>query len=221
MSNVLANIRARQRLNYLTELGQARAHYILTAKRREVCEVSEDIGCWLFQGSTNTDGYGQVWTKKNSDLRRRGRSSQTAFLIHRVAFLAATGQDATGHVSHLCDRPKCFNPDHLVDETAQQNNSRKGCPGPIACSVHHHVVVDLCPHQPRCLRPEREDVICCLSQLKQAPEGAWPPMSSDMGQDSSGVDMSSRESARQLLERSSTDYDGAEFLEELFAAGEI
>jgi len=217
MANVLQNLR-RNRLNYLQELGQARAHRILTDKRRDVCEVATDTNCWLFTGSTNNDGYGQVWTKKNSDLQKTGRNAQTAFLIHRVAYLAATGQDAAGQVSHLCDRPKCFNPDHLVDETAVQNNSRKGCPGPIACSVHHHVVVDLCPHQPRCIRPEREDVYCCLSQLQQAPEHAWPPMTSDM--ESSGMSIG-RESAEQLMQRSSTDYSGVEFLEEAVDAGEI
>jgi hypothetical protein len=43
-------------------------------------------------------------------------------------------------------------------------------------------------------------------------------MTSDM---ESSMDMSGRESAQQLLERSSTDYDGADFLEAATAAGEI
>lgn len=37
--------------------------------------------------------------------------------------------------------------------SVQVNNSRKGCPGPIACSIQGHVIVDLCVHRPRCIRP--------------------------------------------------------------------
>ncbi|MBN6743272.1 hypothetical protein JKG47_22960 [Acidithiobacillus sp. MC6.1] len=70
--------------------------------------------------------------KRNADLNRTGRDSQTAFLIHVVSFVAAHNRNPAHHVSHLCDRPRCFNPDHLCDETAIMNNSRKGCPGPIA-----------------------------------------------------------------------------------------
>ena len=215
---MLQNIR--RRINYMQELGQARAHQIMVEKHLSSTFQPDDTGCWIFMGSTNNDGYGQVYTKKNSDLHRTGRQAQTAFLLHRVAYLAATGHDATGHVSHLCDRPKCFNPDHLVDETAVQNNSRKGCPGPIACSVHHHIVVDLCPHQPRCIRPERDDVFCCLSQLQQAGAGAFPPTSSEMGR-RSGMDMSERQSADELLSRQSTEYSGADFLEEAVRQGEV
>ncbi len=48
------------RLNYLADIGQARAHALVQDKYIKNCQVASDIGCWLFQGSTNNDGYGQV-----------------------------------------------------------------------------------------------------------------------------------------------------------------
>jgi hypothetical protein len=47
------------RINYNVEIGPARAHRLVMEKRETSCEENE-IGCWLFTGSTNTDGYGQV-----------------------------------------------------------------------------------------------------------------------------------------------------------------
>lgn len=123
-------------------------------------------------GSRNTDGYGQVFTKKNSQLRETGRAAQTAFLLHRVAFVSKTGRDVQEQGSHLCDNPACFRPDHIVDETSLTNNSRKGCPGILVCGWHHHVLADLCIHRPQCLRPERrEGLSCCLAIKESDPEG--------------------------------------------------
>ena len=159
--------------------------------------------------------YQKIFTKKNSDLGQTGRSAQTAFLLHRVAFLGANGHDAHGHVSHLCNNPRCFNPDHLVDETPQANNSRKGCAGPIICSVHHHLVVDLCTHYPRCIRPEREDVNCCLAIKESDPQG-WAFSSEAQ---SSRPNSRDGPLATDMQARSSTEYSGADFLEQAAMEG--
>lgn len=69
------------------------------------------------------------------------------------------------------------------------------------------MVEDLCPHYPRCIRPEREDVICCLSMRENDPVG-WATQQTR--------DTSSRPSSRraeEMVARSSSDYDGAEYLE--------
>lgn len=47
------------RLDYLAELGRARAHALVLDKKRNA-HIDPVMGCWLFQGSTNADGYGQV-----------------------------------------------------------------------------------------------------------------------------------------------------------------
>lgn len=106
-------------------------------------------------------------------MNRTGRGAQTAFLLHIVSFVAKTGSNPDGHVSHLCDNRKCFNPSHLVDEPPAQNNGRKGCPGPIFCSVHGHCIADLCQHRPRCIRPARDDIFCCLA-IKEG-DSKWNP----------------------------------------------
>jgi hypothetical protein len=49
-----------QRLNYAQEIGPARAHNIVRTKYQETCTMDHGTGCWLFNGSTNNDGYGQV-----------------------------------------------------------------------------------------------------------------------------------------------------------------
>ena len=160
------------RLDYLRELGQRRAQAIIAEKMRDpLTEYPEDgTGCILFGGSLNNDGYGQVQKKKNSVLHVPGRNL-TSWAIHRVAYVAKTGQDAAGHCSHLCDRRRCFNADHIVDENASQNNARKGCAGVIICGFHHHPIVDICTHEPKCIRPERFDVSCCLALRESDPTG--------------------------------------------------
>jgi len=155
----------------------------------------------------------QIYTKKNSDLNRIGRGSQTAFLIHRASFLAANGHDAHGHVSHICDNRRCFNPDHLADETAQVNNSRKNCTGPIFCSVHHHLIVDLCQHLPQCIRPERTNIFCCLTIKESDPMG-WA-----FSQQSRSSPPGSQQLATTMTARSSSEYEGAEFLEQAVREG--
>lgn len=66
-------------INYQLEIGVARAAALIKEKRRGN-STSNDLQCWLFTGSRNTDGYGQIWTKPNSQLGESGRSSQKAFL---------------------------------------------------------------------------------------------------------------------------------------------
>ena len=178
-----------------------------------------------------------MYTKKNANLSRRGRSAQTAFLLHVVSYVAATGQNPTGHVSHLCDKRKCFNPVHLCDESATDNNRRKGCPGPIFCTAHGHCIVDLCEHRPRCIRPARDDVFCCLSIRESDPAG-WasardtpssaphPPSSPPPARARTATPAEAEADARAdrlaTFERQdSSEYQGAEWLEQAVAEGLI
>jgi len=226
------------RLNYITELGRARCHQIAQQKRLSNCEVDNFTGCWLFNGSTNNDGYRQVeflrspfwfatlantselckvFTKRNADLQRTGRAAQTAFLLHVISYIAANGAHRTDrHISHLCDIRNCFNPDHLVSESPQLNNDRKGCAGPIYCSVHGHLIVDLCSHSPNCVRGPRDDVECCLAIKESDPVGWYSSQSTTR---SSQAEEGSK--AEEIRVGSSQEYEGADWLDEALAQGII
>lgn len=61
-------------------------------------------GCWEWQGTLDTGGYGRLWL--------RGLGSRTA---HRVSWQIANGAIPDGlHVLHHCDTPACIRPDHLT-----------------------------------------------------------------------------------------------------------
>jgi len=166
-------------IDLVREFGMQRARDIVNEKRADpkTIHMMDGTGCVLFRGSTNTDGYGQVWRKPNSRLHEEGRSAQAAVLLHRLAYVAQTGRNVQGHASHLCGRRSCFADGHIVDEDAVANNARKNCPGDIVCAWHHHVLVDQCKHSPKCIRPEREDVSCCLALKESDPnwESQEPP----------------------------------------------
>lgn len=161
-------------LDYVGLLGPPRIEEILKDKRDHSREIDEWTHCWLFTGSTNTDGYAQVWTKPTNS-RQTGRRAQKAFSLHVLSAVAKTRANIPlgMHVSHLCDRRNCFNPDHLVVESPQYNNARKNCAGPIFCSKHQHLIVDTCTHTPRCLRHPRDDVRCCLTLMEEATAERW------------------------------------------------
>jgi hypothetical protein len=201
-------------IDLLGEIGVQRGAALVAMKSRD--SSTNSTGCWLFGGSTNTDGYGQVYIKKNSDLARKGRNAQTAVLIHKVSWMAANRQNCPVgfHISHLCDIRACFNPDHLCAELPVVNNSRKGCAGEIACSVHHHVIVNLCRHSPQCIRPERDDVMCCLSLRELSP--GWRFSEEAPTQQSLLAPLGPL--AEQVM-RSSTEYAGRSSFEELVEQG--
>lgn len=150
--------------------------------------VDRRTNCWIPSGSRNTDGYVQVSLTRASTegtpplteqrkIYRRVRGRQRAFTLHILSYAARIGSHPVSgeHVSHLCDVRACFNPDHLVGEDARSNNARKGCPGPIFCPEHGHLLIDLCAHTPRCIRPPREDAICCLSLRESDRRWSTPP----------------------------------------------
>lgn len=160
-------------IDYFAEIGPTRARSLVEAKRRSEKSallsgtfLNSSTGklspCWLFLGSKNTDGYGQLWTKPNLQLKITGRSAQKAFLIHRLSFMARTKSAIPEgiHISHLCNNRSCFNPDHLHGETSEANNSRKGCIGDVFatcpnCECGHEFLVRECPHRPKCI-PEHQ-----------------------------------------------------------------
>jgi len=67
-------------------------------------------GCWIWSGSKNQDGYGNVGIKGKSER------------AHRAAYRKWKGPIPKGMVvMHTCDNPSCINPDHLQLGTQQEN----------------------------------------------------------------------------------------------------
>ncbi len=68
-------------------------------------------GCWLWQGSLTSDGYGRFWL-----IDRHVRA-------HRASYELRYGPIPEGMVvRHKCDVPQCVNPDHLELGTQADNN---------------------------------------------------------------------------------------------------
>lgn len=67
-------------------------------------------GCWVWNGSVNTKGYGQVSVRN----KRWG--------LHRLSYTWHKGPIPAGlQVCHECDNPRCWNPDHLWIGTNREN----------------------------------------------------------------------------------------------------
>ena len=137
----------RTRIDYLEEVGLDRAKAVVE-KKRALCSTTNWKGSWLFTGSKNTDGYGQIYLKPASRSHLKGRKAQKAFLLHVLSFVGHNNMQPLGlHTSHLCHQKSCFNPDHLISESASANNCRKDCLslfGPISKAYS-------CRHEPKCL----------------------------------------------------------------------
>jgi hypothetical protein len=79
--------------------------------------VDAESGCWLWQGSLDTCGYGR--------LRVDGRLTQA----HRFALVLAGVDHQPGlEVTHCCGRRSCVNPDHLAQVTRSSNRTRSHRP---------------------------------------------------------------------------------------------
>ena len=130
--------------------------------------LDDETGCWLWNGRVLPEGYAQI-KRKSLAQRQSGdgdRNTGTNFLFHRIAYTSYHGVDCHLGASHLCGNPRCFKPDHIVDEDILANNRRKGCPGDVFCPDHGHLIVALCHHQPRCIKRPQPGVVCCLSRRR-------------------------------------------------------
>jgi hypothetical protein len=119
---------ASPRRDFIEELGLARIAELVEEQRRTA--GTNSMGCWLYTGGSLNSGYGLVWARSMSDDTGKN------FRIHRLAYIYKHGANAKNDASHLCDIPRCFNPDHIVDETNLLNQQRRGCPGRLVCGFH-------------------------------------------------------------------------------------
>lgn len=86
----------------------------LTSSKRFWTRIVEDEhGCWIWQGTLRSDGYGQVTVD--------GRK----WLAHRFAYTDMVADIPAGlQIDHLCRVTSCVNPYHLEPVTAHVNNMR-------------------------------------------------------------------------------------------------
>lgn len=71
-------------------------------------KTTSENGCWLWQASTNQDGYGRFLVN--------GKKKQA----HHVAYYIWYGEWPR-YLLHSCDTPACCNPAHLREGTHQEN----------------------------------------------------------------------------------------------------
>lgn len=85
-------------------------------------EIDAVQGCWVFQGTTATNGYGTIGAAMPDGTRK-------TFLTHRVAYEGMVGRIPAGlELDHLCRNRACCNPDHLEPVTRSVNTLRGDSP---------------------------------------------------------------------------------------------
>jgi hypothetical protein len=119
--------------------------------------TTNNLGCTLLNRKGNKgkgkDGYVQV-----GGTGVQLCSNFVAFFQHMSLRQARRALKTGFHVSHLCGNSKCVNVEHLVYESALENNSRKNCCGVSECSKCGHKM-RTCSHTPVCL-PVRKKADC-------------------------------------------------------------
>ena len=84
-------------------------------------------GCWLFQGSKLSNGYGQLFDGERKNA-----------MAHRTSYRAFKGEIPAGfQVDHLCKTVACINPDHLEAVPPRVNNARSDSPTAINARKTH------------------------------------------------------------------------------------
>ena len=72
--------------------------------------IDELTGCWNWQGSCNSSGYGQITVDK------------VYYTTHRYSYILHKGDIPQGLlIRHMCHNTKCCNPDHLQTGTDTDN----------------------------------------------------------------------------------------------------
>lgn len=93
-------------------------------------------GCWVWQGSVDSHGYGRV------------KYSGKTWYAHRVCYALARGSISSDlQIDHLCRNTLCVNPEHLEPVTLRENWRRGLSPNAVAhatnrCKRGHELTPD-------------------------------------------------------------------------------
>lgn len=91
----------------------------------KVKKTDDSNECWIWQGGTNSAGYGK--------FRAQGKF----YYAHRFSLFLKTGVWPNDFVLHSCDNPRCVNPQHLREGTAADNAQDKVERGRVVRGTHH------------------------------------------------------------------------------------
>jgi HNH endonuclease len=81
-------------------------------------KVNKTKTCWLWTAMKNVFGYGELWTGKKPNRKRK--------LAHRISWELRFGKIPEGlGVLHKCDVRNCVNPEHLFLGTFLDNMKDK------------------------------------------------------------------------------------------------
>lgn len=88
-------------------------------------KVKKTDTCWLWTGSNNGVGYGEI--------RIKGKK----FYTHRLSYEWSKGKIPKGYqIDHLCRVPACCNPEHLEAVTPKVNVNRGNTAKPHFIKTH-------------------------------------------------------------------------------------
>lgn len=89
----------------------------ITDMDRFLANTQKTNGCWIWTGTKNRKGYGQIWAKGKN------------VLAHRFAyqmFIASLGEGTV--IDHTCRNTSCVNPNHLREASNKQNLENRNGP---------------------------------------------------------------------------------------------